>query len=135
MIVGVPSEVKMDECRVALTPAGVRELTSAGHTVYVQKGAGDGSSMPDADFVRTGAKIVDDAEEVWAAADLVCKVKEPVRGGVSTGSARGHDQTLFTYLHLAASASAPTRSSPPATWPSPTRRCATRTTRCRCWRR
>ena len=78
MIIGVPSEVKADEYRVALTPAGVRELTSAGHTVYVEKGAGDGSSMPDADFVRTGAKIVDSAEEVWAAADLVCKVKEPV---------------------------------------------------------
>ena len=78
MIIGVPSEVKTDEYRVALTPAGVRELTSAGHTVYVEKGAGDGSSMPDADFVRTGAKIVDSAEEVWSAADLVCKVKEPV---------------------------------------------------------
>ena len=61
MIIGVPSEVKTDEWRVALTPAGVRELTSAGHTVYVQRGAGDGSSMPDTDFVRTGAKIVDAA--------------------------------------------------------------------------
>src|ERR1700684_4505473 len=78
MIIGVPSEVKADEYRVALTPAGVRELTSAGHTVYVQKGAGEGSAMPDADFVRTGAKIVDSAEEVWAAADLVCKVKEQI---------------------------------------------------------
>ncbi len=57
MIIGVPSEVKTDEWRVALTPAGVRELTSAGHTVCVQKGAGDGSAMPDADFARTGAKI------------------------------------------------------------------------------
>jgi len=60
MIVGVPSEVKEDEYRVAITPAGVRELTSAGHTVLVEKGAGEGSSMPDADFQRTGAKIVDE---------------------------------------------------------------------------
>jgi alanine dehydrogenase len=80
----------------------VRELTSAGHTVLVQKGAGDGSSMPDADFVRTGAKIVDDPDDVWASADLVCKVKEPVseeyhRLGLRQG------QVLFTYLHLAAS--------------------------------
>ena len=58
MIVGIPKEVKEDEWRVAITPAGVRELTSAGHIVYVEKGAGDGSSMPDADFVRTGAKII-----------------------------------------------------------------------------
>ena len=63
MIVGIPTEVKTDEYRVALTPAGVRELTSAGHTVLVQKGAGDGSSLPDADFVRTGARIVDDVDE------------------------------------------------------------------------
>ena len=56
MIVGVPSEMKDDEYRVAITPAGVRELTSAGHTVFVEKGAGGGSAMPDADFVRTGAK-------------------------------------------------------------------------------
>ena len=102
MIIGVPSEVKADEYRVALTPAGVRELTSAGHTVYVEKGAGDGSSMPDADFVRTGAKVVDSAEEVWAVADLVCKVKEPVAEEFPLlGRRRG--QTLFTYLHLAAS--------------------------------
>ena len=78
------------------------ELTSAGHTVYVQKGAGDGSAMPDADFVRTGATIVNTAEEVWAAADLVCKVKEPVAEEFPLLGLR-KDQTLFTYLHLAAS--------------------------------
>ena len=132
MIIGVPSEVKTDEYRVALTPAGVRELTSAGHTVYVEKGAGDGSSMPDAEFVRTGAKIVGSAPEVWAAADLVCKVKEPLRGGVRPpGPARRPDA-----LHLSASRrvtrSARRRWWPPATWPSPTRRCARRTTRSRC---
>src|ERR1700731_3599529 len=102
MIVGVPSEVKADEYRVALTPAGVRELTSAGHAVYVQKGAGDGSSLPDADFVRTGAKIVDSEEDVWGAADLVCKVKEPVPEEYHLLGPRS-GQTLFTYLHQAAS--------------------------------
>ncbi len=102
MIVGIPTEVKTDEYRVALTPAGVRELTSAGHTVYVQKGAGDGSSLPDADFVRTGARIVDDPDEVWAASDLVCKVKEPVEQEYHRLSLHS-GQTLFTYLHLAAS--------------------------------
>ena len=78
MIIGIPKEVKDDEYRVAMTPAGVRELTSAGHTVYVEAGAGEGSSMPDDEFVRTGAKIIEQADDVWAAADLVCKVKEPV---------------------------------------------------------
>ena len=102
MIVGIPSEVKDDEYRVAITPAGVRELTSVGHTVVVETGAGDGSSMSDAEFVRTGAKIVDDADEVWATADLVCKVKEPVPEEYHRLGARS-DQTLFTYLHLAAS--------------------------------
>ncbi len=102
MIIGVPCETKTDESRVALTPAGVRELTSAGHTVLVEKGAGNGSAMPDADFVRTGAKIVEDADEVWGSADLVCKVKEPVADEFHRLGARS-EQTLFTYLHLAAS--------------------------------
>ena len=96
MIIGVPSEVKADEYRVALTPAGVRELVSAGHTVLVEKGAGSGSSMPDEDFVRTGATIVGDADEVWAAADLVCKVKEPIAEEYPRLGAR-KDQVLFTY--------------------------------------
>jgi alanine dehydrogenase len=102
MIIGVPSEMKDDEYRVAITPAGVRELTSAGHTVCVEKGAGAGSAMPDADFVRTGAKILDDPDEVWTASDLVCKVKEPVPEEYDRLGARS-GQTLFTYLHLAAS--------------------------------
>ncbi len=102
MIVGIPSEVKDDEYRVAMTPAGVRELLSAGHTVYVEKGAGAGSSMSDEEFVHTGAKIVDQADDVWAAADLVCKVKEPVADEYARLGARA-DQVLFTYLHLAAS--------------------------------
>ena len=103
MIVGIPSEVKDDEYRVAITPAGVRELTSAGHTVLVEKGAGNGSSMPDADFAATGAKIMDDSDDLWAEADLVCKVKEPVAEEYHRLGARS-DQILFTYLHLAASA-------------------------------
>src|ERR1700722_13831974 len=102
MIIGVPSEVKADEWRVALTPAGVREFTSAGHTVCVQKGAGDGSSMPDADFARTGGKILESAGGGGEGADLVCKVKEPIAEEYPLLGAR-KDQTLFTYLHLAAS--------------------------------
>jgi alanine dehydrogenase len=101
MIVGVPSELKEDEWRVAITPAGARELTSAGHSVLVQKGAGDGSAMSDDEFVRTGAKIVEDADELWGAADLVCKVKEPLPEEFHRLALRS-DQTLFTYLHLAA---------------------------------
>src|ERR1700723_2488838 len=102
MIIGVPREVRPDEWRVALTPAGVRELVSAGHTVFVQKGAGDGSAMPDPDFVRTGATILDTAEGGWGAADLVCKVKEPIAEEFPLLGLR-KDQTLFTYLPLAAS--------------------------------
>ncbi|HEY3845104.1 MAG TPA: alanine dehydrogenase [Acidimicrobiales bacterium] len=102
MIVGIPKEVKEDEWRVAITPAGVRELTSAGHIVYVEAGAGVGSSMPDDDFVRTGAKIIASADDLWAESDLVCKVKEPIPSEYHRLGART-DQTLFTYLHLAAS--------------------------------
>ncbi|MGX5653718.1 alanine dehydrogenase [Geodermatophilus nigrescens] len=100
MHVGVPREVKNREYRVALTPAGVTELTRAGHTVLVERGAGEGSSIPDADFTAAGARIVGSADDVWADADLLLKVKEPVEeeyGRLRAG------QTLFTYLHLAAS--------------------------------
>lgn len=102
MIIGVPKEVKKDEYRVAITPAGVRELTSAGHIVHIEQGAGEGSSFPDAEYVRTGAKIVPDVDEVWAGADMVLKVKEPVHEEYHRLSLRS-DQVLFTYLHLAAS--------------------------------
>jgi alanine dehydrogenase len=102
MIIGVPKEVKPDEYRVAITPAGVRELTSAGHTVLVEEGAGVGSSLPDDDFVATGAKIVREVDDIWVDADLILGVKEPIaeeypRLGLHPG------QVLFTYLHLAAS--------------------------------
>src|SRR3954453_7678151 len=100
MRVGVPREVKNREYRVALTPAGVTELVRAGHAVLVERGAGEGSSIPDADYVAAGARILPTADEVWAAADLLLKVKEPI--AEEYGRLRA-DQTLFTYLHLAAS--------------------------------
>ena len=98
MIVGVPTETKRDENRVAITPAGVHELVRAGHTVLVQAGAGEGSRVPDAEFSGAGATIVADAADAWSAA-LVCKVKEPQRDEFVH---LRRDLTLFTYLHLAA---------------------------------
>ncbi len=98
MKVGVPTEIKKDEYRVALTPSGVRELTAAGHEVIVQQGAGEGSAISDADYVAQGAQIVPDADAVFAGADLVVKVKEPQ--AVEIAKLR-EGQTLFTYLHLA----------------------------------
>ena len=102
MIVGVPKERMEDEYRVAITPAGVRELASAGHRVYVESGAGIGSSFADEDFARTGARILADPDELWAQSDLVLKVKEPVPEEYGRLGLRRH-QVLFTYLHLAAS--------------------------------
>ncbi len=99
MKIGVPSEIKLDEYRVALTPAGVRELGSRGHEVVVQAGAGEGSALADEEFVAQGARIVPDARAVFAEAELVLKVKEPQPGEVSL---LREGQTLFTYLHLAA---------------------------------
>ena len=97
MIVGIPTEVKTAENRVAMTPDGVRELTSLGHRVLVQSGAGVGSSFADADFEAAGAGMVT-ADEAWSA-QLVCKVKEPQESEI--GYLRD-DLVLFTYLHLAA---------------------------------
>ena len=99
MKVGVPSEIKPDEYRVAITPAGVRELSARGHEVLVQAGAGLGSAFDDAHFTAQGARIVADAEAVFGEAELVLKVKEPQPGEVALLRA---GQTLFTYLHLAA---------------------------------
>src|SRR3954467_844980 len=100
MRVGVPREVKNREYRVALTPAGVVELVRAGHEVLVERGAGVGSSIPDEDYVAAGAQILPTADEVWATADLLLKVKEPI---AEEYHRLRKDQTLFTYLHLAAS--------------------------------
>ncbi len=101
MKVGVPTEVKPDEYRVALTPAGVRELADAGHQVIVQSGAGLGSAIEDEDYVAQGAQIAPGAEEVFAAAELIVKVKEPQPQEVGLLTPQ---HTLFTYLHLAADA-------------------------------
>jgi alanine dehydrogenase len=96
--VGVPSEIKSDEYRVALTPAGVRELLTHDHSVVVQAGAGEGSGITDSDYVSQGAEIVPDADAVFAAADMIVKVKEPQPVEVARLEPR---HTLFTYLHLA----------------------------------
>lgn len=98
MKVGVPTEIKQDEYRVALTPSGVRELVDRGHAVVVQAGAGEGSAITDADYVAQGAEILPDADAVFAAADLIVKVKEPQPEEVARLEAR---HLLFTYLHLA----------------------------------
>ena len=78
MLVGVPKEIKVHESRVALTPEGVFEFTRSGHEVVVEKGAGVGSSISDADFVAAGARIESDIEKLWKDADLILKVKEPI---------------------------------------------------------
>ncbi len=100
MRIGIPREVKDNEYRVAITPAGVHEFVVHGHSVAVEKDAGVGSSIPDADYVAAGASIVSHADDVWADAELVLKVKEPV---AEEYHRMRRDQVLFTYLHLAAS--------------------------------
>jgi alanine dehydrogenase len=99
VIIGVPTEIKRDEYRVAITPAGVRELSVRGHEVLLQAGAGLGSAFDDAHFTAQGARIVPDAQAVFDAAELVLKVKEPQPAEVAL---LREGQTLFTYLHLAA---------------------------------
>jgi alanine dehydrogenase len=96
--VGVPSEVKADEYRVALTPLGVRELNEHGHEVLIEARAGEGSSIADSAYEAQGARIVHSAEDVWGEADLVLKVKEPQPDEVPLVRP---EITLFTYLHLA----------------------------------
>ncbi|WP_327398431.1 alanine dehydrogenase [Streptomyces phaeochromogenes] len=100
MKVGIPREVKNNEFRVAITPAGVHELVRHGHQVLIEQNAGVGSSIPDEEYVAAGARIVATADEVWATADLLLKVKEPI---AEEYHRLRKDQTLFTYLHLAAS--------------------------------
>jgi alanine dehydrogenase len=100
MKVGIPREIKIQEYRVAMTPAGVHELVRHGNQVYVEQGAGLGSAIRDEDFAAAGATILPTADEVWAETELICKVKEPIEeeyGRMRKG------QVLFTYLHLAAS--------------------------------
>lgn len=99
MIIGVPKEIKNNEYRVALTPAGAHALIEKGHTVYLEKAAGEGSAIPDAEYTAVGVKILDTAKEVWDAADLIMKVKEPIEPEYDLMK---DNQILFTYLHLAA---------------------------------
>ncbi|MFF7457855.1 alanine dehydrogenase [Kitasatospora sp. NPDC008115] len=99
MKVGIPREVKNHEYRVAITPAGVHELVRNGHEVYIEDNAGVGSSIPNEEYVAAGATILPTADEVWATADLVLKVKEPI---AEEYHRLRKGQTLFTYLHLAA---------------------------------
>src|ERR1700755_2320887 len=98
MIVGVPKEVKDHESRVGVTPAGVRALVEAGHTVLVQTGAGDLSAFTDDEYQSAGAEIVGSADDTWRLANMVVKVKEPVEKEYQHFR---EGLTLFTYLHLA----------------------------------
>ncbi|MDQ2922322.1 MAG: alanine dehydrogenase [Acidobacteriota bacterium] len=98
MIVGLPKEIKDNEYRVGLTPAGVRALTDSGHQVIVEKNAGEGSGFEDALYQKAGAQIIDSADGVWAKAEMIVKVKEPIEPEYPR---MREGQLLFTYLHLA----------------------------------
>ena len=100
MNIGVPKEIKNNEFRVAITPSGVREFVKHGHTVFIETNAGIGSAITDEDYRKVGATILSSADEVWATADLILKVKEPIAAEYSR---MRKGQVLFTYLHLAAS--------------------------------
>ena len=100
MNIGVPKEIKNNEFRVAITPAGVREFVSHGHSVFIESGAGLGSAIADENFRKVGATILASADEVWDKAELVLKVKEPIAAEYKR-MCKG--KALFTYLHLAAS--------------------------------
>ena len=98
MIVGLPKEIKDNEYRVGLTPAGVRALSDSGHEVIVEKSAGDGSGFADGLYEKAGAQIIDSADDVWARAEMIVKVKEPIAPEYPR---MREGQLLFTYLHLA----------------------------------
>ncbi len=98
MKVGIPSEVKVDEYRVAITPSGVRELVGHGHSVVIEKGAGEGSAISDAQYTEQGAKMLQSADAVFADSEMIIKVKEPQPAELALLRPR---QILFTYLHLA----------------------------------
>jgi alanine dehydrogenase len=100
MIIGVPKEIKKDEYRVALIPVGVEELVKKGHTILLESGAGLGSGIPDGEYSRAGAKLVGDVKKVFSGAEMVLKVKEPLRGEYSL---LRKDQIIFTFFHFAAS--------------------------------
>ena len=98
MKIGLPKEIKDNEYRVGLTPAGVHALVGAGHEVFVQKSAGEGSGFSDDQYVKAGGKLLETADEVWRTGDMIVKVKEPIAPEYPR---MREDQLLFTYLHLA----------------------------------
>ncbi len=98
MIIGVPKEIKSEENRIALTPAGALELTKRGHTVYVQATAGEGSAFPDEQYEQAGAKILPTIKDVYEVAEMIMKVKEPIEAEYELIR---EDQLLFTYFHFA----------------------------------
>ncbi|HVF47834.1 MAG TPA: hypothetical protein VNA17_09740, partial [Pyrinomonadaceae bacterium] len=98
MKIGLPKEIKDNEYRVGLTPAGVQALENAGHDVYVQKTAGEGSGFSDEQYVKAGAQMLETADDVWQTGDMIVKVKEPVAPEYPR---MRENQLLFTYLHLA----------------------------------
>jgi alanine dehydrogenase len=100
MIIGVPKEIKSNENRVALTPAGAMELVRRGHTVYVQSSAGEGSGFEDEDYIEAGGSILQTADEVWDIAEMIMKVKEPIQEEYARCR---KDQLVFTYFHFASS--------------------------------
>jgi alanine dehydrogenase len=104
MIIGVPKEIKNNENRVALTPGGVAEMKKNGHTVYVQATAGEGSGFSDEEYMTAGATILPTIEEVYAIAEMIIKVKEPI---ASEYNLIKEGQLLFTYFHFASSKSLP----------------------------
>ncbi|MEZ4412464.1 MAG: hypothetical protein R2910_05725 [Gemmatimonadales bacterium] len=99
MIIGVPKEIKTNENRIALVPAGAEALVGAGHTVYIEAGAGLGSGFPDEAYTAVGAKTLPTADDVWAKADMIMKVKEPI--AVEWPRMR-KGQLIYTYFHFAA---------------------------------
>ncbi|MBS1976373.1 MAG: alanine dehydrogenase [Bacteroidetes bacterium] len=98
MIVGVPKEIKNNENRVALTPAGAQELTRRGHTVYIQTTAGEGSGFSDDEYMKAGGKILPSAEQIFSTAEMIMKVKEPIEQEYTLIR---RDQLVFTYFHFA----------------------------------
>lgn len=99
MIIGVPKEIKENENRVGLTPSGAHSLIEKGHTVFIEKNAGDGSGFSDMDYIEEGAKIIDSAAEIYDKSEMIIKVKEPIEAEYNLLK---EGQILFTYLHLAA---------------------------------
>ena len=130
MRIGVPKEVKNHEYRVAITPIGVHELVAHGHDVFVEKDAGVGSQIDDAEYVAAGASIVDTADEAWGEGEMVLKVKEPI---AEEYERMREGQVLFTYLHLAADKPLTEELTEPQGHRAlPTRPCSCPPAHCRC---